>query len=33
MTGGGTFPTFFFLLELAIEAPSYDFIYDNERQA
>jgi hypothetical protein len=32
MTGGGTFLAFFFLLELAIRAPSYGFIYGNERQ-
>jgi hypothetical protein len=33
MTGGGTFLGFFLLFELAIGAPSYCFIYGNERQA
>jgi hypothetical protein len=31
MTGGGTFQAFFLLPELAIGAPSYCFIYGNER--
>jgi hypothetical protein len=33
MTRGGTFLSFFLLVELTIEAPSYCFIYDNKRQA
>jgi hypothetical protein len=33
MIEGGTFLAFFFLLELAIGAPSYNFMYGNETQA
>jgi hypothetical protein len=32
ITGGGTFLAFFLLLELAIGAASYYFIYGNENQ-
>jgi hypothetical protein len=33
MTGRGTFLAFLLWLELDVEAPSYYFIYSNERQA
>jgi hypothetical protein len=33
MTGGGNFLAFLFFLELAVGAPSYSFIYGNERKA